>query len=244
MFNCPTGESINSKMMKRKTTKSALFSTLKFSVISFSAYVLGCCTIKYELFPYNFYREWKDSQHQPQIHSSKELFELIKKGGHVIQFRHTHRDRLSIPVIPASVDLNYSCVNGANLTTLGKEQAKWIKVNMEKHKIPLGEIYSSPACRLRQMNEIIFPDQNVSYSELLLYDRILSEEQVSLKRDFVRKLLSEPIADSSNRYILGHQGTYHPIGYDLPEGHAFVYKPLSNNSFEFLGTIDLVTWLP
>ena len=235
---------MNSQSKKRNISVPKLISSARLLVICIFAYILGCYTIKRELFPYNFYREWKDSQHQHQIHSSKELFELIKKGGHVIQFRHTHRDRLSIPVIPASVDLNYSCVNGANLTTLGKEQAKWIKVNIEKHKIPLGEIYSSPACRLRQMNEIIFPDQNVSYSELLLYDRILSEEQVSLKRDFVRELLSEPIADSSNRYIMGHQGTYHPIGYNLPEGHAFVYKPLGNNSFEFLGTIDLVTWLP
>ena len=143
---------MNSQSKKRNISVPKLISSARLLVICIFAYILGCYTIKRELFPYNFYREWKDSQHQHQIHSSKELFELIKKGGHVIQFRHTHRDRLSIPVIPASVDLNYSCVNGANLTTLGKEQAKWIKVNMEKHKIQLGEIYSSPACRLRQMN--------------------------------------------------------------------------------------------
>jgi hypothetical protein len=232
--------------MKRKTTNLVLFSALLISTISISSYILGCYTIKHELFPYSVYREWKDSRYQPnkKIRSSKELFELIKGGGYVIQFRHTHRDRLSIPVIPPSVDLNYSCVDGASLTSLGKEQARWIKLNMKKHKIPLGEIYSSPACRLRQMCQIIFSDQNVIYSQLLFYDRILVEEQVSKKKNYIRKLLSEPISDCCNRYIMGHQGTYHPIGYNLPEGHAFVYKPLGNNSFEFLGTIDLVTWLP
>jgi len=230
--------------MKKQLTKLALIQALKFSAIFITAYILGLYTAKHKLFPYGLLGNGKDSQLKRQIQSSKELFELVKGGGHVIQFRHTHRDRFSIPVIPSSVDLNYSCEDGANLTSLGKEQAKWIKVNMKKHKIPVGEIYSSPACRLKQMNEIIFSDQNVTFSDLLLYDRILSREQVSKKKDFVRQLLTRPISDSSNRFIMGHQGTYHPIGYDLPEGHAFVYKPLGNNSFEFLGTIELATWLP
>ena len=151
---------------------------------------------------------------------------------------------MAIPVIPASVDLNYSCLDGANLTTLGIEQAKWIKINIERNNIPVGEIHSSPACRLRQMNEIIFPEKDITYSDFLLYDRILTKEQVIQKKIYLNLLLTKPIPNSTNRFIMGHQGTYHPKGYDLPEGHAFIYKPIDDKSFTFLGTIELVTWLP
>ena len=210
------------------------------------SYIIGCLTIKYELFPYNLYKSQFIVGSQPEVefHESEPLFNLIKKGGYVIQFRHTHRNRLAIPVIPASVDLNYSCLDGANLTTLGIEQAKWIKINIERNNIPVGEIHSSPACRLRQMNEIIFPEKDITYSDFLLYDRILTKDQVIQKKIYLNLLLTKPIPNSTNRFIMGHQGTYHPKGYDLPEGHAFIYKPIDDKSFTFLGAIELVTWLP
>ena len=169
---------------------------------------------------------------------------MVKKGGFVIQFRHTHRDRFAIPIITSTVDRNYSCTDGASLSSLGKSQAKWIKLNMKEHMIPIGEIFSSPACRLKQMTEILFPDKNVTFTDLLFYDRILNETEISEKKLLIRELLSRPIIDSTNRFIMGHQGTYHTPGFALPEGHAFVYKPLGNGSFDFLGTIELSTWLP
>ena len=209
-------------------------------------YLLGCLTIKYELFPYSLYKSQYIVGSHPNVEVLKSgaLFKLIQKGGYVIQFRHTHRNRLAIPIIPAPVDLNYSCIDGANLTSLGIEQAKWIKINLEHNNIPVGEIYSSPACRLRQMNEVIFENKKINYSDLLLYNRILTREQIIQKKVYLNLLLSKTISDSSNRFIMGHQGTYQPNGYPLPEGHAFVYRPLGDNRVNYLGTIDLATWLP
>ena len=212
--------------------------------LSLCSYILGAFTIKYEMFPYQLYKSWKHSPYDIERTSSKELFASIQKGGYVIQFRHTHRDRLSIAKISADIDLKSACDDGANLTSLGREQAKWIKINMEQHQIPTGEVFSSPACRLKEMNEIMFPDQAITYSKLLLYDRILSPEAVAQKQVYIKGLLSEPTEKGSNRYIMGHQGTFHPPGESLPEGHAFIYKPLGDDSFDYLGSIDLVTWLP
>jgi hypothetical protein len=222
-----------------KNQRRIVFVSLAISILT---YVVGCLTIKYELFPYNLYKKWQLSNSSRL--SSQQLFDLLKKGGYVVQWRHTHRNRLSMEKIPSSVDLNYSCADGANLTSLGIEQAKWIKLNLDKNKILAGEVHSSPACRLKQMCEIIFPNENVNFSDLLFYDRILTEKQIKSKIKHITRLLSEPISNSKNRFIMGHQGTYHPTKYDLPEGHSFVYKPLGNNQFKFLGTIDLVTWLP
>lgn len=224
-----------------KKTQKTIFLSLFFLML---AYALGCFTIKYELFPYNIYKKWKVRNYNDNNLSSKQLFDLVKKGGYVIQFRHTHRDRLSMQKVRSAVDLNYSCENGANLSTLGIEQARWIKLNIDKHKILADEVHSSPACRLKKMCQIIFPDEQVTFSDLLFYDRVLTEEQISNKIKYVTQLLSEPILNSKNRFIMGHQGTYYPTTFDLPEGHSFVYKPLGNNKFKFLGTIDLVTWLP
>lgn len=237
-------------MIKQKKT---IFLSLSFLIL---AYILGCFTIKYELFPYNIYRKWKINNYNDNNllaknlieNSSKltseQLFEMIQSGGYVIQFRHTHRNRLSMPKVPSAVDLNFSCEDGANLSSLGIEQSKWIKINIDKHKILACEVHSSPACRLKEMCEIIFPDENVIFSDLLFYDRVLTEEQIKNKINYVTRLLSEPILNSKNRFIMGHQGTYHPTAHNLPEGHSFVYKPLGNNKFKFLGTINLVTWLP
>lgn len=236
-----------------KKSKKIVFLSISFLI---SAYILGCFTIKYQLFPYNIYKKWEirifndDNllaknliEHSSKL-TSEQLFDLIQNGGYVIQFRHTHRDRLLMPKVPSTVDLNFSCENGANLSSLGKEQAKWIKQNIDKHKILAGEVHSSPACRLKEMCEIIFPNENVIFSNLLFYDRVLTDEQIKNKINFLNRLLSEPILNSKNRFIMGHQGTYHPIAFDLPEGHSFVYKPLGNKKFKFLGSIDLKTWLP
>lgn len=97
---------------------------------------------------------------------------------------------------------------------------------MLRHKFPPGKVYASPTCRTQQMAEIMFPDNNTTYSGLLLYDRILSLKQITEKRKFITTLLSAPVKKSTNRYILGHQGTYGPIGYDLPEGHSLFTNPL------------------
>ena len=229
--------------MNINKSRLKLLQLLKFFGTFLFAYILGCYTIKEELFPYNVYVDWKNPIHK-NILSSNELFELVKKGGLVIQFRHTHRDRSAIPLITSSVDRNYLCIDGANLSSLGRSQAKWIKFNMQEHMIPIGEIFSSPACRLKQMTEILFPDKNVTFSDLLFYNRILNETELNEKKVLIKELLSKPIIDSSNRFIMGHQGTYHTPGFALPEGHAFIYKPLGNGSFDFLGTIELSTWLP
>ncbi len=226
-----------------KTIKSGLWFIIVIA-LSLSSYLLGAFTIKYEMFPYQLYKSWKRSPYDTKRKSSQELFTSIQNGGYVIQFRHTHRDRLSIAKIPADIDLKYACDDGANLTSLGKEQAKWIKINMDQHKIPKGEVFSSPACRLKEMNEIMFPDHDITYSKLLLYDRILSPDIVSKRQAYIRYLLSKPTNKGSNRYIMGHQGTFHPPGENLLEGHAFIYKPLGDSNFDFLGSIDLVTWLP
>ena len=215
-------------------------------ITSIFAYILGCLTIKYNLFPYSIYKNWKYTEVSPfkKILESEVLFEMIKKGGYVIQFRHTHRDRMSMPKVPLEVDLNYSCDEGANLSVLGKEQAKWIRSNLIKFKIPIEEIYSSPSCRLKEMAEILFPSTSVNYSNLLFYDRVLNEHQKIQKKDFIQELLSRPLSGANNRFILGHQGTFRPSGKDLKEGHAHVYKPNSNNRFEYLGEINLSTWIP
>ncbi len=44
--------------------------------------------------------------------------------------------------------------------------------------------------------------------------------------------------------MMNHQNTFHPLGENLLEGHAFIYKPLGDSTFDFPGSIDLVTWLP
>jgi hypothetical protein len=226
---------------------------LLFSILS---YIGGCFTIKYQLFPYNRYREWKNNQFKndnllvkdlvgnSSKLTSEQLFDLIKDGGYVIQFRHTHRDRISMPTIPSDVDLNYSCDDGANLSALGKEQAKAIRSNLTNFKIPIEKIYSSPACRLKEMSEILFPDTSINYSRLLFYDRVLNEEQITQKKNFIHEILSRPLSSAKNRFILGHHGTYNPGDNTLAEGHAFIYKPNSYNGFEYLGEINLSTWIP
>ena len=163
----------------------------------------------------------------------------------MVVFRHTHRDRYAVPVVTRELDINQTCVPGTDLTPLGIEEAKRIKFTIAKQKLPVGEVYASPTCRTKNVAQIIFGD-NVKFSKHLLYNRILKQDEIKARYQWIDKFFVTPVPEGENKFVVGHKGTYkhmkEPVKVKLGEGDALVFKP-NGKEPNYIGMISRKEWV-
>ena len=259
--------------MNINKSRLKLLQLLKFFGIFLSAYILGCYTIKKELFPYNIYIDWKYSDHiqklPPQklkffgqipgygigFQSKPEFIDLdsnlsvidLNRGGHVIVIRHTLRDNKEGPDL-WSMDRNGMPGKGASLNAKGIKDAKMINDVINKLRIPIGEVYSSPSHRTTQVAEIAFGAKNYTKKIELIYQPMMTFEEKSFYDTELIKLISEPIKDGKNRVLSAHNNTLERLGIEglpsekLEQGDAAIILPLGNLAFKYIGTIKIEEW--
>ncbi len=260
--------------MKTQPSKFRVTQVLTCFAVFISAYTLGCFTIKRELFPYDLYKSWRKSgqQHEslPQkiehygdipgfgieFISKPEFIEIKKnlsiedltKGGYVIVIRHTLRDHKEGPKLWEMDRVGQAGV-GASLNPQGVADAEVINEVIKSCQIPIGQVYSSPSHRTRQLAEIAFGSKSPMEKLALIYQPMMRIGEKCFFDIELVKLLSEPIEDGKNRILSAHNNTLERLGIEglpqqkLEQGDAAIILPKGELAFKYIGTIKIEEWL-
>lgn len=177
----------------------------------------------------------------------RDLVEKVREGGFVLYLRHGKTDPAQPDHYPLDLE---DCSTQRPLTNEGRAEIKSVGEAIRKAGIPVFEVISSPMCRARESAEIAFgPDYRVEVN--LMYTAHLTSEQKIPIIERTRELLScSDIPEGMNRVIVAHAPNLADLLGYFPEreGSLIIFRPLSENGFEYLGTIlpedwdELIEW--
>lgn len=143
------------------------------------------------------------------------LASALRNGGYVIYFRHAATDFSK----PDGAMKGYDdCANQRMLSSDGRRAAREIGERIRALKLPMGEVMASPYCRTMETATLAFgkadPKPEIRESQ--------GGDYAGLKR-----LFASPVAQGSNRWIVGHGTPYRAVAGPphLAEGEAAVMLP-------------------
>ncbi|MEL7013782.1 MAG: histidine phosphatase family protein [Pseudomonadota bacterium] len=150
-----------------------------------------------------------------------ELRNDLRRGGHVIYFRHGATTWSGIDQI------DWPREQQRLLSDLGIRQSEQIGVAFRAEGIPVGEVLASPFARCRDMAEIAFGRVEERMELIgLLSDSAGRPARIRYLWD---KLVSPPTA-GSNRIIVSHRSNIAEVaGVSLAEGEAVLTRPAAQN---------------
>jgi hypothetical protein len=168
--------------------------------------------------------------------SGQQLLAQLRRGGHVIYFRHTSTDFSRDDRGSRSDD---DCDNQRPLTDRGRDEARQIGAAFRELGIPVARVVASPRCRTMETAMLAFgkaekenavrggparPDTRDRYGSL-------------------RALLSTALTGDANLVISSHGNPFYATAGApyLAEGEAAVVRPLGND-FEIVARVPHDGW--
>ncbi|MEL6641222.1 MAG: histidine phosphatase family protein [Pseudomonadota bacterium] len=150
-----------------------------------------------------------------------ELRNDLRKGGHVVYFRHAATTWSGIDQI------DWPRERQRLLSNLGIQQSEQIGAAFRSAGIPVGEVLASPFARCRDMAEIAFGRVEERMELIgLLSDSAGRPARLRYLRD---KLISPPAA-GTNRIIVSHRSNIAEVaGVSLAEGEAVITRPAAQD---------------
>jgi phosphohistidine phosphatase SixA len=173
-------------------------------------------------------------------HATESLIKKLQSGGFIIYLRHAATDRTQID--RDRNDLS-NCQSQRNLSATGREQARIIGEAIRNLGIPIGTVMSSPYCRCQDTAELAFGTSVVSRElRFGVGDDVQQTNQLSAS---LNTLLSTPPASGTNTVLVSHTANLKEATgiWPQPEGAAYVFEPLPDQGFEYLGRIPPDEWL-
>lgn len=173
--------------------------------------------------------------------SGPALTEALSRGGYVLYMRHTKTNRRQKDVDHLG-DLS-NCANQRNLSEEGREQAKMIGLAMQRLRINVGKIYSSPYCRAVDTAQLAFG--KLQLEDNLRYLTFLSRENAIAATNWLHKQLSIPPKARTNTLLVSHTANLKK-GLGLWPGNpgdVFVFRPAGDKGYTYVGRITPKEWL-
>jgi phosphohistidine phosphatase SixA len=167
------------------------------------------------------------------------LQKRLQSGGFIIYLRHAATDRTQID--RDRNDLS-NCQGQRNLSATGRDQAHMIGAAMRNLDIPIGTVLTSPYCRCQDTAELAFGKSIVTHElRFGIGDDVQQTKQLSAS---LKTLLSTPPASGTNTVLVSHTANLKEATgiWPEPEGAAYVFKPLADHGFEYLGRITPDVW--
>ena len=144
-----------------------------------------------------------------------DLANALRKGGYVIYFRHAATD---FSKNDASMTRYGDCATQRMLSAKGRSDARDVGRRIAALKLPINETLASPMCRTMETAKLMLgratPQNDIREGE--------SGDYPGLKR-----LLTSPVANGTNRWIVGHGTPFRAVAGapHLDEGEAAVISP-------------------
>ena len=144
-----------------------------------------------------------------------DLATALRKGGYVIYFRHAATD---FSKNDASMTSYTDCATQRVLSAKGRADARDVGRRIATLRLPMSETLASPMCRTMETAKLMLgratPQNDIREGE--------SGDYPGLKR-----LLTGPVANATNRWIVGHGTPFRAVAGapHLAEGEAAVIRP-------------------
>lgn len=171
--------------------------------------------------------------------SAPALIKSLQSGGYIIYMRHGPTDHNQKD---KSRDNLNDCSLQRNLSNKGRELTKKIGSIIRAHKIPLGEVSSSPYCRCKDTAMLTFGKYNVE-SKLQFSISKDKEESKQLGQQLHSMMLNYK-TNNYNRVFVGHTSNLRDgLGvWPKPEGVMVIFKK-QKNKIIYKGMIRPKEWL-
>jgi Histidine phosphatase superfamily (branch 1) len=168
------------------------------------------------------------------------LVSALRRGGHVIYFRHTATDWGQDDEQPVVYS---DCDTQRNLSTAGRSQARAIGEAIERLEIPIGRVLSSPYCRALDTARLAFggarPEPGLDNLE-----NAGSDAESERRTGRLRRLLSDTPRQGTNRVLTGHGYNIQAVrdGTGSEEGDAEIFRPRRGDRFALVATLTPAQW--
>jgi broad specificity phosphatase PhoE len=167
------------------------------------------------------------------IPSDTALVRALRAGGHVLACRHALTDWAGAPAGPQSLE---DRATQRNLSDEGEAQARALGCELERLRIPVGEVLASPWARTMESAELTFGRVEASGA---LYE--VDQE------DDLRRLFTRPPGAGTNRALVTHQSVLRQImprfrRGEIEEGDCVVVRPDGEGGFTVRAHLSLADW--
>jgi virginiamycin B lyase len=173
----------------------------------------------------------------PTAGASDGFVSQLRRGGHVIAFRHAATD-----FSMADETRDYAdCAHQRNLSAAGRRQARAIGRAFRALEIPVAGVLASPYCRTRDTARLAFGRATPS-ADLLSQQGALQGERDLPAR--LRARLGRRPAAGTNTVLVSHNFAIDDAaGVDVAEGEAAVFRPDgSRRGFRLVRTVTAARW--
>lgn len=170
---------------------------------------------------------------------TRALIKELQSGGLVMYMRHATTDRSQVD--QDRNDLT-NCATQRNLSAAGRDQARAVGVAIRALKIPIGSVITSPYCRCQETARLAFGTLEVS--DDLRFGLGNDKQQTAHLSQALKQRLSTAPAEGANTILVSHTANLKEAAgiWPEPEGAAYVFKPLPDDNFKYVGKIPPDAW--
>jgi len=175
---------------------------------------------------------------QPADTEGGPLLQSLKRGGHVIFFRHA----ATVPGGDSDLQNLSNCAAQRNLSDRGRQQSEQIGAAFRRLAIPVDRVLSSALCRTVDTATLAFgrAEQTLDLTSLPQAGNDAEEQR---RIEALRRLLSTAPPPGQNTVLVGHLfNIQRAAEISLAEGEAAVFAPRGEGRFEVVDTVSPEEW--
>ena len=163
----------------------------------------------------------------------------LQAGGYLVYFRHAKTDRSQVDSDRNNLT---DCASQRNLSDAGRAHARAIGEAIRDLNIPIGKVMSSPYCRASDTAKLAFGRAEILFD--LRFGVGDDEEQTAYLSQALVRMLSTPPAKGTNTVLVSHTANLKEAAgiWPKPEGAAYIFKPLNENNFQYIGRLTPDDW--
>lgn len=168
------------------------------------------------------------------------LLQALRKGGHVLYFRHGKTDLATKDTDRTRLD---DCSTQRQLSAQGQQEMKDIGRAFVALGIPVGGVRSSPYCRALDSARLAFGKAQADDD---LRHTVTADEATTRQRaQALERLLATPPAAGTNTVLAGHTGNLQEASgiWPSPEGVAVIFAPDGQGKARFVASVPPERWL-
>jgi phosphohistidine phosphatase SixA len=175
--------------------------------------------------------------------SGAALLSALKKGGHIIYFRHAQTTKDYADQADSKLDLK-NCETQRKLSDVGIKQAKDIGAAFTAKNIPVGEVITSDYCRAWKTADLAFGKHVKNPKLNFLPFEDYTDAQVQEMKTNLMPLLTAVPQSGKNTVIIGHDDVFEAATgiYPDPQGMAYILTPDGKSGLELQANMLPEEW--
>ncbi len=165
-------------------------------------------------------------------YSDENVWEILKRGGHVVLMRHSTAEKVGDPLAFETND----CSVQRNLSQRGRREAEFVGRTFRARSIPVAKVLSSRYCRTQETAKLAFGRVTTWQPLDLLY--ALPEQDRDARTEVVAKRIGAYAGDD-NLIMITHRSNIDALTFKIVEPGGFlVLAPDYEGSYNIVGHLS------